>query len=127
MTTPTDDTTNLPGPWADLLAVRAAHTLHRGPTDTDHFFDADEFFHTTYPEGRATICGRFFITGDRCNPEDVERYAIRVAHDDGRITTYPDPVDGLRRYATVEDARDECIRLWDEARREASRHSVIDR
>lgn len=70
-----------------------------------HFFEpaAMRFFNSTlYPH---VYVGRYFITGERCNEQQPERFTIRAALAGGQIET----VGAFQAYASYEDAEDAVI------------------
>ncbi len=54
-----------------------------------HFFEDATLRFFKSRIGSTIYSGRYFITSER-GPDDVRRYSIREAHDDGRIKTLGD-------------------------------------
>lgn len=68
-----------------------------------HWFRADamNYFNTVIEANGQVFEGRYFVTSDRLNESDPKRYTLRVADDDGNVTT----VGRFREHATVTHAR----------------------
>jgi len=95
-----------PGPWNSLADIVAANEAIGNFWFSD---DTLEFFRCIYG-GKlgGVIGGRFFVTGERGPHQSRHFYSVRVANDDGSISTLGEFQDystpGAARKAAVEAA-----------------------
>ncbi len=69
-----------------------------------HFFDDDTMEHWRSVVYEPVIGGRLFITGERYDEDDPERYSVREVRSDGRISIIvPDDAESTDRYGYWSD------------------------
>lgn len=98
-----------PGPFRTLDEIKT-HNKETG----HHFFDDDTMrFFRSHLHG-PVFAGRLFVTSEK-PPHGSRRYTIRVAHDDGSISSY----QGFMHYATRRAALQDAERLAKELHHQA--------